>query len=437
MEDETSGFLFVNEDPTQRLGWGRTGLAAINVTNVTLRYGSSVGGRQQDTLLFVDDPFQAWEDAVDASLPALTARGVGVSWARGLCQRGGVPTTACPDRRYVSVEFTAGDFCVPGTDAKFCPILARARAYTTHDRGACSKRVDAGEILKKLVDQVTKEMYDQVEEGDPGLASTESDQHAGAQTAVWQDAGTLAAVGGFQLNLALDVGTTGWTWDPPGYINYYASGNVAGRYQWVLQSGQSEKFGAYQGVLGVKLLNTHVLGQYDDGDWWFWGFDKPIAGDLADALGDEIPAAIVGEGLARQIVEIPGLDEKPVACTSAAACANPKTSSASGALLIAIEAANLISEDEEDDLKEVVKDPAEWICDKTCKMQLRGQRVNVYPDSVELVFREAGGFPITRESALEMALRKLGDEAKMCDSPTRGQKLNRRFQRRTRDRIYD
>jgi hypothetical protein len=97
----------------------------------------------------------------------------------------------------------------------------------------------------------------------------------------------------------------------------------------------------------------------------------------------------------------------------------------------------------------VLGSSSEWVCEarssaapKTCKLLTRAKRVNAYPDGVELVFREGGERPMTREFALEIVARAavaqgLAESNPMCDAPTHGAKLRMNFVNQVQHATYD
>jgi hypothetical protein len=431
-ENQADGYLFVNVDPPRKASIAHRGFLQIDADETIVRYGSAdvaplPGGRQQDTLAFIADPILAWEDSVVTELPTLTSPGVGVSWYRAGGCSNAPNSLPCPIK-HASVALACTDFG-PAAECSKGSVADETQAFFTYDRGACAKRIAVGgAVLQKLVDDATQTMHDQVADADPGMASTESHQHAGAQSAIWQAEHGVSAEGGFQVNLRMDVHTTGITWKPyPVVVNYDADANVSGRFRWAL----------HDGLLGVDVLGTHTISANDDTDlYFFFNWDKPISSDLIDGLESDIPAAIKDAARLLQTVEIPNLSNEPVACRSADECADP-TNAANASLVLGMSQSPLLGASERAALGSLIRQPSEWVCEKTCKMLVRGVRVNTYPDSVEIVFREAGAFPMVRESAVEAVLRATGDASDMCDPPTPGLKSIRGFQRKAKDRVYD
>ncbi len=389
------------------------------VQGTTLKYGSTRGSRQQDTLVFVDDPGLAWAAGAGSELPPYTSQGVGLSWS-------GCGSVGCDDTRDVARTLTCNDFH-PFLE---CSADVVTEAYYTYDRGACSKRVDTRELLQELVSEATQTMYDKVEDGDPGLAYTESDQTAQAQTGIWQAPESTQARGGLQLNLKLDVHTTGITsrcwycW--PLVINYDANASASARYEWGLSDG----------ILSLSPLRIDLLEDDNDTDIYvLFDYDQPLGDELVDALGGSVPDEVHSKAADVQTVEIPDTDEQPWACESAADCTNP-LEGPGAALSLAIAFSGL-PPDTRAALKALIQQPDEWLCEETCKMRVRAKRVNVYPGAVELVFRDAGAYPITRETAIELALRLTGNTSAMCDAPNHGQRLSAGFVHESKTRTYD
>lgn len=192
------------------------------------------------------------------------------------------------------------------------------------------------------------------------------------------------------------------------------------------------------GVLGVHLLSTSILSAYDDTDiYLFFDHDKPVYQDLIDDLTDDIPTEISEQARAKQLVEITNAAGEPTPCDSAEACADDH-SEARGALAGAVFLSGELGKIAKNLLVVLLRNPSEWVCEGTCKMLLRAQRVNVYPDSVELVFREGGVYPISRETAVELASKlSLDNPNAMCDASSHGSKLIQSFQRKTKNRVYD
>jgi len=233
----------------------------------------------------------------------------------------------------------------------------------------------------------------------------------------------------------MDVHTTGVTYSDfcgfdcwPIYVNYDADGNVNGRFRWAIQE---------DGVLGAEVVSTHTISASDDTDLYgIFNWSKPIAGDMIDGLKNDVPDDIHEEARSTQLAEIPNLSGKPVTCDAAADCVS---NDAAATLVLAVQASDLVTKPQKSALVEIVDDPSEWVCEKntevgakTCRILLRAKRVNVYPDSVELVFREAGGLPISRETVVELAAPE-----QMCDKPQHREKLIEHFQRKKKDRVYD
>lgn len=379
--------------------------------------------------MFIQDPTALWESGADVALPPLGTRGVGVSWD-------GCKDATCADRDHAEVELACADY-LPTVGINLCNILPdETRAYYSYDRGGCSQRVPLSDILDALVKTAVAKMKQTVAEGDPDLASVESHQRAYAQSAIWQGSG-VTAEGGFQANLSLDVGVTGIVdyecyagFCLPIYANWDADGNVSGRFKWVLDGG----------VLGVELLSTRLISASDDADvWLFFDKEKTIWEDLEQGLKVDVPEAIENEALARQVVEIPDTSGNAVPCDTVEFCASID-SGARAALALGI-FASALSQIQKNLIRQVIEKPSEWIREDTCKMLIRGKRVNVYPDSIELVFREGGEYPVVRESAVELAadvLSKLrGTPHAMCDGPAHGKKLRLPFVRRTHSDVYD
>lgn len=77
---------------------------------------------------------------------------------------------------------------------------------------------------------------------------------------------------------------------------------------------------------------------------------------------------------------------------------------------------------------------------RSSQVQVRAKRLNVYPDAVELVFREGGESPLDRERVMELVARAgallTGGSSAMCDAPTPGKMLSMEFQRQERERAY-
>lgn len=230
---QSNSLRFVNVSPPPSVTETRSGFLAVTTDDVELRYGSLRGGRQQDTLTFVSDPSAIWETGLNAPLPDLGSRGVGVSWT-------GCEQQTCAAREYAEVDLACADYYWSGIGAAACALTDAPPpvvAYYSYDRGGCSKRLPTGDVMQDIADTATQVMYDEVADADPGLASTESHQHAGAQTAIWTENG-LTGVGGFQVNLKLDVNVTGiidyYGGFIPVYGDYEANGHVTGRYRWTM-----------------------------------------------------------------------------------------------------------------------------------------------------------------------------------------------------------
>lgn len=400
------------------------------VEGTKVQYGSTAGNRQQDTLVFIENPTEVWERAKSAERIAVTPPGVGVSWS-------GCEQDSCTDKRDVSATLSCAEFRGAGV-CKDGNSEVLARAYFSYDRGACSKRMFTSELLQTLVDEATQEMRDEVAEGDPGLAWTESYQYASAQTAIWGLEENQAR-GGFQLNFKLDISTTGFTFTGPCpfclpiWFDYDAAASVTGRYEWYVNG---------EGVVSVRRVGGRTHRDFDSGSVYFlFGLDRPLGEKLEKALVEDVPAGLAERARALQIREIPKLNGKgPYECSAPSDCAER------GGALTTLDVgvlASPIENAEADPIREELKRHDQWICDracdgclKTCKMLVRAKRVNVYPDSVELVFREAGGYPAVRESAIELTLGLAGSRNELCDLPTRG-KIARGFTSVSQERSYD
>ena len=100
-------------------------------------------------------------------------------------------------------------------------------------------------------------------------------------------------------------------------------------------------------------------------------------------------------------------------------------------------------------LKAVLTNSSEWVCGsrngasaKTCNLLTRAKRVNAYPNGIELVFREGGERPMTREFALEIVARAavaqgLATSNPMCDAPTHGAAIRMNFVNKVQYATYD
>ena len=63
---------FVNANPMVTRGEASKVILPNAVDSTTVRYASLVGGRQQDTVVFVDDPSAAWLEGEHIDLPSAT-----------------------------------------------------------------------------------------------------------------------------------------------------------------------------------------------------------------------------------------------------------------------------------------------------------------------------------------------------------------------------
>lgn len=330
-------------------------------------------------------------------------------------------------------------------------------AVYTYDRGGCSKRVSVNDILGPLTREAVDEMNGEVGEVDHWAVAVASEQRAAAQSAVWHDPETGEARGGFQAVLDLWVSASGVEYDsgcwPIGWglcapwvvavpYHYRGEGKVRGRYEFTLKDG----------ILGVATLQVTTLHQYNTLDLLFipnLGWDKPVAGQLEDALEHAIPSKLAEKIAEKQSTSIPDGDGNPYPCLEPRDCVGAGGSASErikGALKLARDL-RWISSDDYTRLSTLMAQPSEWRCEPeeggsrgVCQVQVRAKRLNVYPDAVELVFREGGESPLDRERVMELVARAgallTGGSSAMCDAPTPGKMLSMEFQRQERERAY-
>jgi hypothetical protein len=250
------------------------------------------------------------------------------------------------------------------------------------------------------------------------------------------------------MRLRIDLSQTGVAF--PAYIPtpYSAEvrADVTAGYRWVVKDG----------VLGVEPLRHKVTDSYGDTAVWF-GINGPSERAHTDLIGGlltDVPEGIRDEARAEQLVEVvdAGNDEA-TSCESEDDCTVAGTRALSFVrtqLNIAKEATPpLLSGAELQNLKSLFERRSEWVCtqranraSKTCNVLLRAKRVNAYPDGVELVFREGGERPMTREFALETIARnavrtKVLETNPMCDAPVHGEKLRMNFVNQVQHATYD
>ena len=453
--DAAQRISVVNTNPPAFLGEASDRILPTPIDQAVVTYSAIRGDRAQDTLVFVDDPTHAWEDFwVDGNrdtMPTLTNRGVGVSWYAD-CPKGG----ACESRSFAHAQLACTDFRTvgPRPDRKVEPELrcgeksgaVVTRGYFSWDRGACSKRSTLDELLRKLVSKANERVRGQLDAKDTWSAATQANVLAEAQSAVWRgDRGE--PIGGLAMRLRIDLSQTGVAF--PAYIPtpYSAEvrADVTAGYRWVVKDG----------VLGVEPLRHKVTDSYGDTAVWF-GINGPSERAHTDLIGGlltDVPEGIRDEARAEQLVEVVSESEQATSCESEIDCTD-RTSYARSFVrrrlsLASADTPALLSDAERQNLQSLFEQRSEWVCtqranraSKTCNVLLRAKRVNAYPDGVELVFREGGERPMTREFALEIIARhavraKQLSENPMCDAPVHGEKLRMNFVNQVQHATYD
>jgi len=327
-----------------------------------------------------------------------------------------------------------------------------------------------------------------------GLVSVEAHAHADVQTAIWtEDSGDpafLSAAGGFQVDVHADIGATGEVeeiacWNGICvpifvFVDRSAYANVYGRYRWRIEGTIRDPGVDDRGILTVEPLDVTTRSGKDNLAGWFISYSplpspqgpyrfpneqlhRKIQWELRETLPGEVKKGAAEE----QVREIPTImrvgrnfvEGVPVPCNTEVDCANApglvgRTPGSEGSLELAILGLPQVVPElagNEASFRAIINDPSEWRCEatksdvnKTCRMLVRGKRVNVYPDSVEIVFREAGDWPITRETLIE-GLLLLADKyggtnlraQRMCDAPEHGKESLRAFVRKAQDTVYD
>lgn len=467
--DSSQQISVVNTNPSAFVGEASDRILPTPVDQAVVTYSSMRGDRAQDTLVFVDDPTRAWEDFwVDGNrdtMPRLTNRGVGVSWYAD-CPKGG----ACDARSFALAQLQCADFPTSGPrpERKVEPELRCGekagaivtRGYFSWDRGACSKRSNANDLLQQIVSGAKDAMLANLDEADPWSAATQANVLAEAQTSMWRgDRGE--PLGGLAMRLRIDVRQTGtrqvypaeeigapwWVTPVPVPVPYSAEtrADVTAGYRWVVKDG----------VLGVEALRSKVTDEYGD-TAVFIGINGPSShqdGALTRALMTELPQKLSASAYAEQLVEVVSESEQATSCESEIDCTD-RTSYARSFVrrrlsLASADTPALLSDAERQNLQSLFEQRSEWVCTKrakrdtkTCNVLLRAKRVNAYPDGVELVFREGGERPMTREFALEIIARhavrtKVLETNPMCDAPVHGEKLRMNFVNQVQHATYD
>jgi hypothetical protein len=168
----------------------------------------------------------------------------------------------------------------------------------------------------------------------------------------------------------------------------------------------------------------------------------------------ELPQKLSASAYAEQLFEVVDpLTNEATSCESEDDCTVAGTRAISFVRrqlnIASRETPPLLSEAELQSLKSLFERRSEWVCTrrakrdtKTCNVLLRARRVNAYPDGVELVFREGGERPMTREFALETIARhavrmKVLETNPMCDAPVHGEKLRMNFVNQVQHATYD
>lgn len=326
-----------------------------------------------------------------------------------------------------------------------------ARGFFSWDRGACSKRTDADLLLETLVSKANDTIQNSLAEDDSWSAATQANVRTEAQTALWRGDRSEPA-GGLALRFRIDVSQTGVTF--PYYIPVPYSAevhaDVTAGYRWI----------ARDGVLGVEPLRTKVTDNYGDTAVLI-GINGPSShadGKLGKGLTQDVPVELSNSARDQQLYEVKDLSRggAATACVSESDCVD----GVSGALSFLKNQLNnasktvsnfsaLISADEAVRLKAVLTNSSEWVCAsrngasaKTCNLLTRAKRVNAYPNGIELVFREGGERPMTREFALEIVARAavaqgLATSNPMCDAPTHGAAIRMNFVNKVQYATYD
>ena len=460
----------VNTNPRAMVGEAATGILPTPADQAVLTYSSLRGDRSQDSLVFVDDPTRAWEefwaDGNRDPMPPITNRGVGVSWHADCSKSGG----ACADRTFAATQLACNDFVTTAAagEPKPSPIACGngkgssvvTRGYFSWDRGACSKRSDASEFVDSLVDGARDAMLAELDAGNPVLAALQANVRAEAQSAIWRG-DRSDPQGGLAVRLRIDVSQTGvelvdpveaatgielpWWWPrlTPAPYSAEVRADVTAGYRWVVKDG----------VLGLETMHTKVTDEYGD-TALLVGINGPPQhkdGKLIEALETDLPRKVAELAKEKLLYEVATVGGVVTECQTAADCVDG-SSQALGFLKQNLNRAqewSLVSETEAIALKSVVSQPSEWVCanhsgrtEKTCHMLPRAKRVNAYPNGVELVFREGGERPMTREFAIEAIARyavaaRLKDSNPMCDAPSHGAKLQMDFVNKARHATYD